>query len=88
MYFFEVYLALNFSRVETEIIDAEISEFLRSKGYLSAKYIDDSIFLIDTFEICLNNIGPSAAFLQELGFTIHTEKSVLVPTQQTYFYGL
>ena len=84
LYFFEVYLTLHFSRVETEIIDAEISEFLRSKGHFSVKYIGDSLFLRDTFEICFNNIRPAPALLQELGFTIHPEKSVLVPTQQTY----
>ena len=61
--------------------------YLRSKGYLSVKYIDDSLLLEETFEICFKNIRATVALLQELGFAIHPEKSVLVPTQQTTFLG-
>ena len=62
-------------------------KYLRSKGHLSIKYIDDSLLLGETFEICLNNIRATVKLLQELGFTIHPEKSVLVPTQQIIFLG-
>ena len=41
----------------------------------------------ETFEICLNNIRAAVALLWELGFTIHPENSVLVPTQQIIFSG-
>ena len=62
-------------------------KYLRSKGHLSVKYIDDSLLLGETFEICLNNIRDTVPLLRELGFTIHPEKSVLVPTQQIIFLG-
>ena len=60
-------------------------EYLRSKEHLSIKYIDDSLLLGKTFEICFNNIRATVALLQELGFTIHPEKSVLLPRQQIIF---
>ena len=62
-------------------------KYLRSKGHLSIKYIDDSLLLGETFEIGFNNIRATVALLRELGFTIHPEKSVLVPTQQIIFLG-
>ena len=60
-------------------------EYLRSKKHLSIKYIDDSLLLGKTFEIYFNNIRATVALLQELGFTIHPEKSVLLPRQQIIF---
>ena len=62
-------------------------KYLRSKGHLSVKYIDDSLLLGETFEICFNNIRATVALLQELGFTVNPEKSVLVPAQQIIFLG-
>ena len=52
---------------------------------MSVKYIDDSLLLGETFDICLKNIRTTVALLGELGFTITPEKSVLVPTQQIIF---
>ena len=49
---------------------------------MSIKYIDDSLLLGEIFEICFKNIRDTVELLQELGFTIHPEKSFLVPTQQ------
>ena len=63
-------------------------KYLRSKGHLSVKYIDDSLFLGETFEICFKIIRATVAVLWELQFTINPEKSVLVPSQQTMFLGL
>ena len=62
-------------------------KYLRSKGHLSVKYIDDSLFLGETFEICFKIIRATVAVLWELRFTINPEKSVLVPSQQTKFLG-
>ena len=62
-------------------------KYLRSKGHLSLKYIDDSLLLGETFEIYLKNIIATVAPLRGLEFTIHPEKSVLVPTQQIIFIG-
>ena len=51
------------------------------------KYIDGSLLLGEIFEICFKNIRTTFALLRELGFTIHPEKSILVPTQQIIFLG-
>ena len=60
-------------------------KYLRSKGHLSIKYTDDSLLQGETFEICFKNIRATVALLRELGFTIHSEKAVLIPTQQIIF---
>ena len=73
-------------RVFTKVLTPPF-KYLRSKGHLSIKYIDDSLLLGETFEIGFNNIRATVALLRELGFTIHPEKSVLVPTQQIIFLG-
>ena len=61
--------------------------YLRSKGHLPLKYIDDSLLLREIFEICFKNIKATVALLWELGFTVHPEKPVLPPTQQIIFLG-
>ena len=39
-------------------------------------------------EVCFENIGATVNLLQELGFTIHPEKSVLLPTQKYLYFFL
>ena len=73
-------------RVFTNVLTPPF-KYLRSKGHLSIKYIDRSLFLGETFEICFKIIIATVAVLRELGFTIHPEKSVLVPSQQSMFVG-
>ena len=70
-------------RVFTNVLTPPF-KYLRSKGHLPVKVIDESLFLLDTFEICFKIIRATIAALRELGFTIHPEKSVLVPSQQTF----
>ena len=73
-------------RVFTKVLTPPFN-YLRSKGHLSVKYIDDSLLLGETFEICFKNIRTTVALLRELRFTIHPEKSILLPTQQIIFTG-
>ena len=73
-------------RVFTKVLTPSF-KYLRSKEHLSVKCIDDSLLLGETFEICFKNIRVTVALLRELGFTIHPEKSDLVPTQQITFLG-
>ena len=73
-------------RVFTKVLTPPF-KYPRSKGHLSVKHIDDSLLLGKPFEICSKNIRATVALLRELGFTIHLEKSVLVPTQQIVFLG-
>ena len=48
---------------------------------MPVKYVDDTLFLGEIFEICFKIIRATVAVLRELGFTIDPEKSVLVPSQ-------
>ena len=73
-------------RVFTKVLTPPF-KYLRSKGHLSVKYNDDSLLLGETFKICFKNIRATNALLRELGFTIHPEKSALIPTQQIIFLG-
>ena len=65
-------------RVFTKVLTPPF-KYLRSKEHFSVKDIDDSLLLGETFEICWKNFWATVALLRELGFTIHPEKSVLVP---------
>ena len=60
---------------------------LRSHGYLSVVFVDDSYLQGHTFSTCKDNVNATVDLLQFLGFTIHPEKSVLVPTQEIEFLG-
>ena len=73
-------------RVFTKITSPPFKK-LRSQGHVSVKYLDDSILLGETWVVCLENIKATVDLLQKLGFTIHPEKSVLVPTQRITFLG-
>ena len=73
-------------RVFTKVLTPPF-KYLRSKEHFPMKYIDGSLLLGEIFEICFKNIRTTFALLWELGFTIHPEKSILVPTQQIIFLG-
>ena len=88
-YYHNIVLINGFSpplRVYTNVLTSRF-KYLRLKGHLSVKDIDDSLFLGETFEICFKIIRATVAVLQELGLTIYSEKSLLVPSQQTMFLG-
>jgi len=60
---------------------------LRNYGFLSVVYVDDSYLQGNTYEACLKNVIETVKVLDNLGFTIHIEKSVLTPTQSITFLG-
>ena len=60
---------------------------LRSKGYLSVVFVDDTYLQADCRSKCLDNIQATISLLRSLGFTIHADKSILEPTQQIEFLG-
>ena len=60
---------------------------LRSKGYLSVVFVDDTYLQADCRTKCLDNIHATINLLRNLGFTIHADKSILEPTQQIEFLG-
>ena len=60
---------------------------LRSRGFLSAAYLDDSYLQGQTFEDCATNIQETVKLFQALGFVIHHEKSVLTPSHKVKYLG-
>ena len=50
-------------------------------------YTDDSLLKSDTFSECQDNILDTVKLVDDLGFTVHPEKSVLFPTQEIVFVG-
>ena len=44
-------------------------------------YVHDSYLQAETYQTCLDNISDNIKLLRELGFVIHTEKSVLTVSQ-------
>jgi len=61
--------------------------YLRQKGHLSSGYIDDSYLQGDEYQDCLANVGNTIKLFDSLGFIIHLEKSVFLPTQTITFLG-
>ena len=49
---------------------------LRSAGFISVAYINDSLLISDTAEHCSKNVNETINLLSELGFTINYEKSI------------
>lgn len=60
---------------------------LRKMEHINVGYIDDSLLQGETHEDCVTNIRDTVLLMDTTGFTIHPEKSVLVPTQVIAFLG-
>ena len=60
---------------------------LRSFGWLSAAYIDDSYLQGQNDEECQENIDTTVDLLTSLGFTVHMKKSVMTPTKKLTYLG-
>ena len=73
-------------RIFTKIMKIPLS-YLRSKGFLNVGYLDDIFIQGDSFEECQDNIFSTVKLLDDLGFTIHLAKSVVIPTQILEFLG-
>ena len=71
-------------RVFTKIL-RPIFASLRTQGFISTAYIDDSCLQGSTFEECQRNIWSTVKLMDSLGFTVHLEKSVLIPTKRITF---
>jgi len=61
--------------------------FLRKKGYTLTGYIDDFFLQGNDAYECLANIKETLKVFLSLGFTVNSEKSALVPTQELTFLG-
>ena len=60
---------------------------LRRLGHANIGYIDDSLLLGDSFEECQSNINDTVKLVSDLGFIVHKDKSILVPTKKLQFLG-
>ena len=60
---------------------------LRKSGHSNATYIDDSFLQGDTKTACKLNIEDTMNLVDDLGFTVNVEKSILKPTQCIAFIG-
>ena len=60
---------------------------LRSLGYLSVIYIDDSYLQGQIYEECWNNVQSTSNLISELGFYINEDKSEFRPSKQLVFLG-
>jgi len=60
---------------------------LRLLGHTNSGYIDDSLLMGDSFEGCENNVTDTVELMENVGFMIHPDKSVLVPTKKITFLG-
>ena len=60
---------------------------LRSMGHANSAYIDDSALLAQTVEDCQNNIRETITLMDDLGFTVHPEKSSFIPQQIITYLG-
>ena len=63
--------------------------FIPSQYIQNIKNIWNLLFYctIHTYEACFHNIERTVELLQNLGFTIHSTKSILTPTQRITFLG-
>lgn len=60
---------------------------LRSKGFLSASFIDDCYLQGSTFTECCANVQATLDLFQSLGLVIHQDKSVLTPCKEIKYLG-
>ena len=60
---------------------------LRSLGHTNSGYIDDSLLMGDTYVECEENVCDTVNLMSQLGFIIHEEKSVLIPTKNITYLG-
>lgn len=61
--------------------------WLRARGFDNSSYIDDSFLMGETYDHCVNNVGATISLLDDLGFTMHPEKSVLIPSHVLVYLG-
>lgn len=60
---------------------------LRKLGHISVVYIDDTWLTFEHYNSCFNNLADAITLLHMLGFVIHPEKSISIPTQEITFLG-
>ena len=70
----------------TKLLKPPLAE-LRLDYIKSTAYIDDFITLAYSFDIYFKNVWKCVKLLGNLGFVVHREKSVFVPSQEIEYLG-
>ena len=70
----------------TKLLKPVVS-ILRQQGHISVTYMDDLWLTADNLSQCTKNIIDTTSLLDKVGFVIHHEKSVLLPTLIITFLG-
>ena len=73
-------------RIFTKLLKPVYST-LRSMGHLNSGYIDDFYLQGDTSKECYKNVIDTVTLFTKLGFHVHPEKSVFIPSQKLTFLG-
>ena len=63
-------------RIFTKIMTSAFPE-LRKMGHCNTAYIDDSLLISESYADCTTNIQDTVELLDNLGITIHQDKSIL-----------
>ena len=61
--------------------------YLRTRGFISVIYVDDSLLIGFTFDECITNVLRTIELLRSLGFYINVKKSTFYPSQRIIFLG-
>ena len=70
----------------TKLLKLPLNE-LHKNGHISASYIDDLYLQGRTYDLCVSNVIDFFSQFDSLGFTIHPDKSVLIPPQRRVLFG-
>ena len=73
-------------RIFTKLIK-QILRLLRAQGMLLIIHLDDILLIAPTADLCLAQGKFLMKLLQDLGFLVNINKSVLTPTQRIIFLG-
>jgi ribonuclease HI len=73
-------------RLYTKLMKPVIS-YLRSQGFLSVYFLDDTLLIGDTYLDCELNVQETLLLFKKLGFRVNFEKSILVPQTRVKFLG-
>ena len=75
-----------YPRIFTKIMKCAFSE-LRIMGHCNTTYIDDSLLISESYTECTTNIQDTVELLDNLGLTIHPDKSGFIPVEEIQYLG-
>ena len=74
-------------RIFTKVMKPVFATLRAKYGHMCLGYIDDSFYTAQTFVDCLQATLHAVKLISKLGFYVHPDKSVLIPTQSLEFLG-